>query len=77
MSIYSKRPLKGVPYGGVGVTYDRIDVLVTVDGNRNSTKCIELLDNHILPVVDNAIRSHPFISPSQCHPLLKIYQYLE
>ena len=43
------------------ITYDGIGVLVPVDGNLNSTKYIELLDNSLWPVIVKAFGNRPFI----------------
>ena len=43
------------------ITYDGIGVLVPVDGNLNSTKYIELLDNSLWPVIVKIFGNRPFI----------------
>ena len=43
------------------ITYDGIGVLVPVDGNLNSTKYIELLDNSLWPVIVKVFGNRPFI----------------
>ena len=43
------------------ITYDGIGVLVPVDGNLNSVKYIELLDNHLWPVVTKVFGNRQFI----------------
>lgn len=43
------------------ITYDGIGVIVSVDGNLNSTKYIELLDFHLWPVIAKVFGNRPFI----------------
>ena len=43
------------------ITYDGIGAIVPVDGNLNSTKYIELLDNSLWPVIVQVFVNRPFI----------------